>query len=143
MLQAYSERLLATTLKDLVRRGTLDVALPGGRRLNFGDGTAPRASIRFTDARAVLTLLLDPDLRLGELFMDERLVVEEGTIYDVLELLLRDADAAPPNAAVRFLDAVRMSMRRFLQNNRPGRARASARRSWKFRASSPACATST
>jgi len=124
MLQAYSERLLATTLKDLVRRGTLDVALPGGRRLNFGDGTAPRASIRFTDARAVLTLLLDPDLRLGELFMDERLVVEEGTIYDVLELLLRDADAAPPNAAVRFLDAVRMSMRRFLQNNRPGRARA-------------------
>ena len=124
MLQTYAERLLANTLKDLVRRGTLDVTLPGGRRLAFGDGTPPRAAIRFTDTRAVLALLMDPDLRMGELFMDERLVVDEGSIYDVLELLLRDADAVQPGAAVRMLDAMRMSIRRFLQNNRPGRARA-------------------
>ncbi|GAA0503561.1 cyclopropane-fatty-acyl-phospholipid synthase family protein [Pigmentiphaga sp. GD03639] len=124
MLQTYAERLLANTLEDLVRRGTLDVTLPDGRRLAFGDGTLPRAAIRFTDTRAVLALLMDPDLRLGELFMDQRLVVDEGSIYDVLELLLRDADAVRPGVMVRVLDAMRMSIRRFLQNNRPGRARA-------------------
>jgi len=124
MLRPYTERLLGNTLKDLVRRGTLEVTLPGGRRQVFGDGAAPRAAIRFTDDRAVRALLMDPDLRLGELFMDGRLAVDEGSVYDVLELLLRDAGAVQPGAAVRLLDAVRMSIRRFLQNNRPGRSRA-------------------
>ncbi|OVZ55371.1 SAM-dependent methyltransferase [Pigmentiphaga sp. NML080357] len=124
MLQPYAERLLSGTLNELVKRGTLEVSMPNGKRLVFGDGTAPRAAIRFADTSAAFALLLDPDLRLGELFMDERLVVEEGRIYDVLELLLRDAKAVQPGPAVRMLDALRMSVRRFLQNNRPGRARA-------------------
>lgn len=124
MLRTCTERLLVNTLKDLVRHGTLDVTLPSGRQQIFGDGAPPRAAIRFTDDSAVRALLMDPDLRLGELFMDGRLAVDEGSIYDVLELLLRDADAVQPGAAVRLLDAVRMSIRRFLQNNRPGRSRA-------------------
>jgi len=124
MLQNFTERLLARALAPLVRRGSLTLALPSGRRLEFGDGGLPKVAIRFTDAAAVRALLRDPDLQLGELFMDERLRLEQGSVYELLELLLRDAKQLRPGLAVRLLDRVRMGLRGFLQRNLPARARA-------------------
>jgi cyclopropane-fatty-acyl-phospholipid synthase len=68
--------------------------MPSDARMTFGDGTAPYVTFRLADERAVWELLLDPELRLGELYMDGRLVLERGSIYDLLELLLRDAGGA-------------------------------------------------
>ncbi|TFZ08759.1 SAM-dependent methyltransferase [Ramlibacter humi] len=124
MLDAAIPALLRRFIGPLVQRGELAIALPGGEKLVFGDGTAPRAHIRFTDRTAVVAMLRDPDLQFGELFMDQRLRVEEGTVYDVLELLLRDDRDVPPNAFVRMLDAWRMRLRPVLQHNLPGKSRA-------------------
>lgn len=41
----------------------------------------------FADAGAVRALLLDPELRLGEMYMDRRIQVENGTIRDLLMML--------------------------------------------------------
>ncbi len=124
MIHRLAERLLQRNFNALVRQGTLRVHTASGRAFEFGDGTAPRVELRFTDRRALLALLLDPDLQLGELFMDARLRVEQGSIYEALDLLLRGARAVPPNAAVRVLDAMRMRLRRLRQRNLRARARA-------------------
>ncbi len=125
MLARIASSMLMRALRPLVRRGELRVTLPTGERHTLGNGEGGvRAAIRLTTGRAVIDLLLDPDLQLGELFMDQRLVVEEGTIYDVLTLLLQDAKHVQPNLAVRTLDRLRMGLRRFLQNNLPQKARA-------------------
>ena len=124
MIHHLTEHQLQSSFKQLVRRGSLSVITASGRRCDFGDGGTPRVQLRFTDARALLALLLDPDLQFGELFMDGRLVVEQGSIYDALELLLRDAKAVKPNLAVRIYDAIRMRLRHVLQRNLPGRSRA-------------------
>jgi cyclopropane-fatty-acyl-phospholipid synthase len=124
MIEAMATALLQRGLSALVRRGRLQVQTPTGRVLEFGDGGQPQVRLRFTDARAMLALMLDPDLQLGQLFMDGRLQVQEGTIYDVLVLLLRDARGVEPGAAVQALDALRMRTRHWLQRNRPARARA-------------------
>lgn len=124
LLDTLVEKLLHRALEPLVWRGTLTVVLPDEKKLTFGDDGLPRAQIRFTDRRAPLSLLLDPDLQLGELFVQGRLQVERGTIYDVLELLLRDAHDLKPRWFIRVLDQWRMCLRPLLERNRHRRARA-------------------
>jgi cyclopropane-fatty-acyl-phospholipid synthase len=123
MLATTLSTLLRRALGPLVQRGHLAVTLPGGATEVFGDDGTPRAHIRFADRGAVFALLRDPDLQFGELFMDQRLLVEQGSVYDVLELLLRDDRDVPPNAFVRLLDSWRMRLRPLLQRNLPVRAR--------------------
>lgn len=124
MLARLAHRLLKRAFCRLVRRGALTVLLPSGERQVFGDGMVPAATIRFTDNRAIWALLRDPEMQLGQLFMDERLRVEQGTVYDLLTLLLQDARSVPPSPVVRVIDAVRLATRRFVQHNVPRRARA-------------------
>jgi len=123
-MDALIERLLQRAFAPLVRQGQLDVVAPSGRVLRFGDGGQPQARMRLADRRAALALLRDPDLNFGELFMQQRLVVERGTVYDVLELVLRGARDVPVPASVRLLDAWRMRLRPLLQHNLRGKSRA-------------------
>jgi cyclopropane-fatty-acyl-phospholipid synthase len=106
-----------------VRRGTLKVVTASGRELTFGDGTAPQVAIRFKDYAAQFALAADPDLRLGELFMDERLVVEEGSIYEFIRLALQDTRGVRPTLPIRTLAALRRLARRLAPSNNPLRAK--------------------
>ena len=124
MLDRLTEKLLQQVFASLVTTGRLEVITPSGKALIFGDGGQPQARLRFADRRAVLALLRDPDLNFGELFMQQRLLVEQGTVYDVLELVLRGARQVPVSATVRLLDAWRMKLRPLLQNNLRGKSRA-------------------
>ncbi|MDR0260925.1 MAG: cyclopropane-fatty-acyl-phospholipid synthase family protein [Comamonas sp.] len=124
MFGRLAEQLLTRNLAPLVVTGVLEVVFPSGKRQFFGAGSSPTASIRFSDTRAIWAILRDPDLNFGEMFMQGRLLVEHGSIYDVLELLLRHAKDVPVSAMVRSLDAWRMRLKPLLQNNLRGKARA-------------------
>lgn len=117
------EKLLTTILSELVQRGTLTVISAAGREYTFGDGTGEEVVVRFMDRGAERALVLNPELRLGEIFMDGRLVVERGTIYDFLTLLLRDTQGAQRSLPARFLGKLRFLTRRFISRNNPWRAR--------------------
>jgi cyclopropane-fatty-acyl-phospholipid synthase len=114
---------LGKALTPLVRRGALTLILPSGQRLAFGDGTGAPIVARLTDAAAVRALLLDPDLRTGELFTDGRLVIEQGTIYDFLSLVLDNDGEANPSPVVQAFDRLRTATQLWRQRNDPGRAR--------------------
>lgn len=85
-----SEKILATAFTRAVRRGTLKMTTAKGETFTFGDGGLPEVAIRFTDTAAEMALCLNPELKLGELFMDGRLVIEQGNILNLLQLLLQD-----------------------------------------------------
>ena len=114
---------LGKALTPLVRRGALALILPSGRRLAFGDGTGEAIIARLTDSAAVRAMLLDPDLRAGELFTDGRLVMEQGTIYDFLSLILDNDGEANPSPIVQAFDRLRTATQLWRQRNDPGRAR--------------------
>lgn len=78
---------LEDLLNRIVRTGTLNVTTADGRRHTFGDGSGKTVAIRFTDDKAEHELFLDPQLKLGELYMDGRMVVDKGDIYDLLALV--------------------------------------------------------
>src|SRR5262245_30335329 len=82
--------LLNRALKELVQIGQLTVTDAGGRKHVYGDGTGRPAGFKVVNRRAPLKILLDPDRFLGETYMDGEIELTEGTIYDLLDVLLKN-----------------------------------------------------
>ena len=101
------DRLLVIFLRRFISRGSLTVTTAGGRTCTFGDGTGSPVAVRFTSARAQRAVLLDPELTLGEAYMDGTVVLERGSIADLLALLFRQSRLGARNWALprwfRFL----------------------------------------
>ena len=115
--------MLGLFLNRLVRQGTLTIVDPNGRRRDFGAGP-PQVTIKFHDRRAMFELALHPDLKLGELYMDGRLTVEQGDVADLLALLMKNLSLTKPVGLHRGLRAFRSVTRRFSQFNPASRAKA-------------------
>jgi cyclopropane-fatty-acyl-phospholipid synthase len=115
--------LLAWALAPIVRSGDLTLLGPSGERLVLGDGSGPPIVVRLKDSRAIWALLLDPDLKTGELYTDGRLSMESGDILDFLSLMLRNAAAAPASPPARLIDRARTAVQLWGQRNDPGRSR--------------------
>jgi cyclopropane-fatty-acyl-phospholipid synthase len=81
--------LIDKFLGKLIRTGSLTVVMPNGHRNAYGPGGGQSATIRFTDRKAVFEILKNPRLGVGETYMDGRLIVEEGTILDLLEIVTK------------------------------------------------------
>jgi cyclopropane-fatty-acyl-phospholipid synthase len=111
------DALLRKALGSFIKAGALVLVTASGRRLTFGDGSGKRVTLRFLYSRAQLAFLIDPELRLGELFTDGRLVVEEGTIFDALNIILREGQKVKPSALVRLVDRLRLANSRLQQRN--------------------------
>src|SRR5271154_4786204 len=95
-------------LGRLIRRGSFTITTAGGKTYTFGDGKGPPVAVRFTTAKAQRAVLLNPELRLGEAYMDGTFIVDQGSIADALAILLRQEHiAAPkwtlPSRLVRYL----------------------------------------
>ena len=109
--------LVKLIINQMVKRGTLNVTMANGTRVAFGDGTGDPVSVRFADRAAEWELVLDPELKLGELFMDGRFIVEQGTIFDFLTLVLRDMGGKKPPLFMEYMQTFRHALRHVLQNN--------------------------
>ncbi|WP_337266258.1 cyclopropane-fatty-acyl-phospholipid synthase family protein [Oryzifoliimicrobium ureilyticus] len=72
-------------IRKLVRKGNLKVTLADGETHVIGDGSGKPVAVRFADEEAERMIRRDPTLKLGEMYMDGRFILEEGDIYDFLE----------------------------------------------------------
>jgi cyclopropane-fatty-acyl-phospholipid synthase len=84
--------LIDRFLARAVKRGVLTVHHAGGRIARFGtpDPDYRDVTIRFADAGAASAIVRHPALGAAEMFMDGRLIVEDGDIRDLIELLKRN-----------------------------------------------------
>jgi cyclopropane-fatty-acyl-phospholipid synthase len=99
------DRLLRAALEGFVRAGDLHITTAGGATFTLGDGTGTPVAVRFTSRSAELGILLDPELKLGETYMDGGLVVEQGSIADFLALVCAQPDPPAwglPHRALRY-----------------------------------------
>jgi cyclopropane-fatty-acyl-phospholipid synthase len=115
------DRLLFIFLRRFIRCGSLRVTTARGRTCTFGDGTGRPVAVRFTSAAAQRAVLLDPELKLGEAYMDGTFVVERGSIAELLALLLRQERLGARNWALPRL--LRYLFRRLQQFNLRSRSR--------------------
>jgi len=114
---------LALLLDRIVSRGTLLVETSDGAQHRFGDGKEPRVAIKLMDRALERQIALNPNLVVGEAYMDGRLVMREGRIYDLLALVLENAMGHPLPHWARVADGLRYLTRRFAQFNPVSRSR--------------------
>src|SRR5689334_8342694 len=108
--------LLSPLLRHLMRRGTLRV-IDADNQLHVFVGQEPWKTVtnRFPERAVPRVLLLNGPLKLGETFMDGRLTVEDGSLYDLLELVGCNMALGPPHPIMRAGDIIGRCLRIFRQ----------------------------
>jgi cyclopropane-fatty-acyl-phospholipid synthase len=113
--------LLRVLIARLIRRGNLRLTSARGTVFTFGDASGPPVAARFTSLRAELAVLIEPELKLGEAYMNGSFVIEHGSIADLLEMVM----GSGYGHALRWshpLDWPRLAWRRLKQLNLRGRS---------------------
>ena len=115
--------LLASVLTRFIRIGRLSVIDAAGRRHVFEGSPGPSATVRLHDSALHWKVLWRPRLFVPEAYMDGTLTIEEGSLYDFIDILTSN-DAAQINALpLRLGQAAGRLVRRLHQYNPVPRAR--------------------
>ena len=112
---------LKSYLERIIRDGDLRVRLPSGESLRLGDGLGVPVAVAITSRAWLARIAANPSMALGEAYMDGGLVMETGSIHDLVDLIGRNAKHRPLKRAGALS---RWWLDRRLQAN----ARAAARR---------------
>jgi cyclopropane-fatty-acyl-phospholipid synthase len=112
--------LFPAILKSIIRTGSQRLIDGAGRVHDYGDGSPPHCTVRLHARRLDYTLVLNPELPIGEAYMNGLLTIEEGTLYDVLEIAARNFRNSEKMPWVSVLSRM---MRRLKQYNPIDRAR--------------------
>ena len=115
------DRLLRYFLKQFIRRGTMTFTTASGAKFSCGDGTGEPVSARFLTTDAERRVLLNPELGLGEVYMEGTFVVENGSIADALAILLDQPEILPRWAKLQWW--LRYLVRHAQQFNPRGRSK--------------------
>jgi cyclopropane-fatty-acyl-phospholipid synthase len=118
--------LLTHLFKRIVTIGRLDVIDARGTAHSFAGSHGPRVTIRLHDPALHWKLFCRPRLFLPEAFVDGTLTIEEGSLYDLIDLLARNLEVLPGGLLSSLLNGSPLSMRRVHQYNPLARARRNA-----------------
>jgi cyclopropane-fatty-acyl-phospholipid synthase len=120
------DRLLRAAFGSVIRTGNLRVSSAGGASFAFGDGTGTPVTIRFATRAAERRVVLDPELRFGEAYMDGEVILTQGSLADFLDIAVRNLSRSRVSAWVDLLGKLRAVWRRVFHYNTVWRARRNA-----------------
>ncbi len=120
--------ILGRFLQNVIQKGSIKIIHPDGLTEMFGTATDgyPDIVIRLADKAVARQILLDPRLGAAETFMDGRLIVEQGDIMELVQLLRanrpfeRGGVLQEPNIFKKFRDLAAGNLDRI---NLPGRSK--------------------
>ncbi|WP_316205236.1 MULTISPECIES: cyclopropane-fatty-acyl-phospholipid synthase family protein [unclassified Bradyrhizobium] len=115
------DRLLRSLLRGFIRRGSVEFTTADGVRFRCGDAAEASVAARFLTRQAQRRLITNPELALGEIYMDGSFVMERGSIADLLAIVMDQPDVLPRWAKLQW--CLRYLTRHFGQFNFRGRSR--------------------
>ena len=121
-------RFLQKLFARKIKKGRLEITDDAGATHRFGDGGGTLVRVQFTSASAQRGVLLDPEMQLGEEYMNGGYDIEVGTVADFLTLLLVNFGNRRRTWWTSALAAARSSIRGLAENNNHWRARDNIRR---------------
>jgi len=80
--------LIGRFIEQILPVGSITVIQSNGTKATYGPGGGKHVTVRFHDRTGPLELFRNPRLRFGELYMDGRLTIEDGSMLDLLELVV-------------------------------------------------------
>ena len=96
------DRLLRFFLQQFIRRGAMTFTTASGAKFSCGDGTGDPVFVRFLTADAERRVLINPELALGEVYMEGTFVVEQGSIAAALAILMDQPEILPQWAKLQW-----------------------------------------
>lgn len=115
------DRVLRFFLNQFVRRGSITFVTASGLTFTCGDGTGEPVRVRLTTSEVSRQLLLDPEMSFGEAYTDGTLLIERGSIADLLTVILDQPDVMPSWGKLQWW--LRYLVRNIQQFNPRGRSR--------------------
>ena len=80
--------ILNKMLGQLIRHGNLTIHFPEGTVQKYGDGTGPEVTVRVTDPALPGRMARNPDLALGEAYVDGALTIDHDDLHGFLALVI-------------------------------------------------------
>jgi cyclopropane-fatty-acyl-phospholipid synthase len=117
-IQAMS--LIGKMIDKLLTKGSVTLITPGKGPRTYGRPGGKHLTVRFIDRKVGFDILRNPRLGFGEAYMNGRLVIEDGTILDLLRMFVganRWEDWGEGRKALRKGKATRTLKRLLLPNN--------------------------
>src|SRR6266852_715190 len=115
--------LLAHLFERIGTVGRLGIIDAHGRRHVFVGSPGPDVAIRLHDPALHWKLLVRPRLFLPEAYVEGTPTIEEGSLYDLIDLLAANLDSLPEGFLERLLNGSLTVLRRIHQYNPLSRAR--------------------
>src|SRR5262245_26149806 len=97
--------------RSFIRSGHLKVRDWKGETRDFGDKTGKIVAIHFCGGKIQRALLFDPQLAIAEGYMNGDIEIESGSVYDLLELLVKNTTENQLPAWMRIADTLRFLTR--------------------------------
>ena len=76
--------LIGSLVGKLLKTGSITLIRPGHEPVTYGRQGGKHLTVRFTDRKVAFDIVKNPRLGVGEAYMNGRLIVEDGTILDLL-----------------------------------------------------------
>ena len=80
--------LIDNLLGKLIRKGRLTLVMPDGKPRSFGPGDGRALTVRLADRKTAFAIARNPRLGVGEAYMDGRIIIEDGDILDLMQLVV-------------------------------------------------------
>ena len=116
--------LIGRFVDKLLKQGSITLITPDSKAASYGPGGGKQLTVRFTDNRVAFDILKNPRLGVGEAYMDGRLIVEDGTILELLELVTGSNRWEDSGQKRKLFAKKRLgALKAFFRRNDPRRAR--------------------
>ena len=116
--------LLSEFAQHVLKEGDLTIIDAAGRRHRAGDGRGRSVIVRLHDRSLHHRLAINPLLHLGEAYMEGTLTIEQGSLYELLDICAANIQHLGANPLIRTLSTFGRLLRRLHQYNPAHRARA-------------------
>ena len=80
--------LIGRFIDQILPVGSITLVSADGSKETYGPGGGRHLTVKLHDKRVALDIFRNPRLRFGELYMDGRVTIEDGTILDLLEMII-------------------------------------------------------
>jgi len=111
------DKLLERLLTRLIRRGKLSVAFADGHSKIYGDGTGSPIAISLHHSDLSRKLILNPELAIGEAYMDGDLTIDGDDLHGMLSLMMVNAKQGDLGWLHSISNSMRRNYRRLTQHN--------------------------
>jgi cyclopropane-fatty-acyl-phospholipid synthase len=109
--------VLSGLLEKVMRVGTLTIIDAAGRAHCFAASPEPEVTVRLHEKFVEYRLFLNPDLALGEAWMDGTLTIEHGSLRDLLHIATQASVQAVSDPLFTLRAGIWRAFRGFQQHN--------------------------